>query len=298
MHKTSEAPASWVVVEYLRRLAIVTINRPEKLGALTKDGFYLLAQCLREIDTHDEVLPFLREREGFSARKFQRFVLFLQAVFHIQLTQIPSGADVSISRVVEPGVDMWRHSLRETVANNLNSTEAFYTHSKILVTALNGPVIGIAAALISFSDFIFCTPHVYLLTPFTSLGLIAEGGASVGFVRRMGASKATEALLTSRKVLAADLLACGFVNKIFDDCGVGEDGKLRERVIAHVNDIIGPHLVGSSLLEIKKLLTASMKQQIDQSMVAELMGGLQRQASGIPQKEFERIRTGQKRHKL
>ena len=189
------------------------------------------------------------------------------------LTQSPSGVDVSISRPIDPGTDIWRESLRETVAYTLNSTEAFYTHSKILVTVLNRPVVGIAAALISFSDFISCAPHAYLLTPFTSFGLIAEGGASVGFVRCMGASKATEALLMSRKILADDLVACGFVNKIFKDCGEGEDEKLSERVVAHVDDILGPHLVGSSLLKTKKFLVLSMKRQIDQSVVTELMGG-------------------------
>jgi peroxisomal 3,2-trans-enoyl-CoA isomerase len=207
------------------------------------------------------------------------------------------GADVSVSRQTPPGTDLWRHGLRETVANNLNLTQAFSSHSKILVTALNGPVVGIAAALISFSDFVYCVPHSYLLTPFSSLGLIAEGGASIGFVRRMGIAKANEALLTSRKVPAADLLACGFVNKIFD-CGKNEDAKFRALVLDHVDDIMGEHLVASSLIETKALIAAPMRRDIDSSMVAELFGGLRRTVAGIPQKEFEKIRTGAKRHKL
>jgi peroxisomal 3,2-trans-enoyl-CoA isomerase len=207
------------------------------------------------------------------------------------------GADVSVSRQTPPGTDLWRHGLRETVANNLNITQAFCSHSKILVTALNGPVVGIAAALISFSDFVYCVPHTYLLTPFSSLGLIAEGGASVGFVRRMGIGKANEALLSSRKISAADLLACGFVNKIFD-CGKHEDAKFRTLVSDHVDDIMGEHLVASSLIETKALISAPMRRNIDSSMVAELFGGLRRTVAGIPQREFEKIRTGSKRHKL
>ncbi|EUC29707.1 hypothetical protein COCCADRAFT_39955 [Bipolaris zeicola 26-R-13] len=144
---------------------------------------------------------------------------------------------------------IWRDSLRETVAHTLNSTEAFYAHSKILVTALDGPGVGIAAALISFVDFVFCAPHTYLLTPFfTSLGLIDEGGALVGFVRRMGVSKAMGALLKSG------------------------DEKLRERVVAHVDDILEEHLVGSVLLETKKPLVLVMKRQVDLSLMAELIG--------------------------
>lgn len=187
--------------------------------------------------------------------------------------------------------------MRETVANNLNITQAFYSHSKILVTALNGPVVGIAAALISFSDFIYCVPHTYLLTPFSSLGLIAEGGASVGFARRMGIGKANEALLTSRKVPAADLLACGFVNRIFE-CSQHEDAKFRTLVLDHIGNIMGEHLVSSSLIETKALIAAPMRRDIDSSVVAELFGGLRRTVAGIPQREFEKIRTGAKRHKL
>lgn len=46
---------SWITVEYQGRIALITINRPDKLNALPKDGFYRLSQCLREVDTRDEV---------------------------------------------------------------------------------------------------------------------------------------------------------------------------------------------------------------------------------------------------
>jgi Delta3-Delta2-enoyl-CoA isomerase len=116
-------------------------------------------------------------------------------------------------------------------------TQAFYSHSKVLVMALNGPIVGLSAALSGFSDFIYCTPHTYLLTPFSSLGLVAEGGASAALVRRMGFPKANEALLMSRRVPAPELLACGYVNEILD-CGMqGDgDGKFLEMVLERVND--------------------------------------------------------------
>ncbi|KAI6709422.1 enoyl-CoA hydratase/isomerase [Diplocarpon mali] len=118
------------------------------------------------------------------------------------------------------------HWLKIFVAYNLNITQAFYTHSKILVSALNGPAIGISAALIAFSDFIYCVPSKFLLTPFSSLGLVAEGGASRVFVQRLGISKANEALIMSKRITAEELLQVGFVNKIFD-VEKGEDEKFR-----------------------------------------------------------------------
>ena len=178
-------------------------------------------------------------------------------------------------------------------------TQAFYSHSKILVTALNGPIVGLAAALSAFSDFIYCTPQTYLLTPFSSLGLVAEGGASAALVRRMGFTKANEALLMSRRIPASDLLACGYVNEILD-CGIqgGGDEKFLTMVLGRIENRLGPHLIGSSLIEIKRLIALPMRRQIDEHLVAELFGGLERTKNGIPQREFEKLRTGQKRHKL
>jgi len=175
-------------------------------------------------------------------------------------------------------------------------TQAFYSHSKILVVALNGPVVGLAAALCGFADFIYCTPTTYLLTPFSSLGLVAEGGASLAFVRRMGITKANEALIMSKRIPADELLACGFVNKIIKNTDSESD--FLEHVLKEVDDRLGPHLIGSSLVKIKELIAAPMRREIDTMLVRELFVGLERTAAGIPQREFAKIKRGEKRHKL
>ena len=81
---------------------------------------------------------------------------------------------------------------------------------------MNGPAVGLSAAIIAFSDFIYAAPHSFLLTPFSSLGLVAEGNASVAFVERLGISKANEALIMSKRISAEELLHVNFVNKIID----------------------------------------------------------------------------------
>lgn len=207
------------------------------------------------------------------------------------------GADVTAARAVPEGEDPYRHQLRSFVSSNLNITEAFYSHPKILVTALNGPVVGLSAALIAFSDFIYCVPHAYLLTPFSSLGLVAEGGASIAFVQRLGISKANEALIMSKRISAEELLQTGFVNKIFD-CGKGEDAKFRSLVLEEIENRLGEHLIGDSLTKIKALIRKPMREKLDAQGVAEVFGGLERFAAGIPQEEFRKIASGEKRHKL
>ncbi|TVY52434.1 3,2-trans-enoyl-CoA isomerase, partial [Lachnellula suecica] len=220
-----------VSVEYRGRIAIITIDNQKQLNALTQDEYYELATYMRDIAQHDEVFITILTGKGryFSA-----------------------GANVSISSSQpDDDSDLAKHWLRTFVAGNLNITHAFYTHPKILITALNGPAIGLSAALIAFSDFIYCVPSTFLLTPFSSLGLVSEGNASRAFVQRLGIAKANEALLMSKRITAEELLSVGFVNKIFEECGKGEDEKFLGLVLEEVEERLGEHLIGSSLIQIK-----------------------------------------------
>lgn len=208
-----------------------------------------------------------------------------------------SGADVSISRDTPQNEDTKRHFLKSFVANNLHITHAFYTHPKILITALNGPAIGLSAALTAFSDFVYATPQAYLLTPFSSLGLVAEGGASRAFVSRLGISKANEALIMSKKLSSEELLHVGYVNKIFN-VKAGDDDAFMKEVLHEIDERLGTHLNQDSLLKIKALIRRPERDIMDAQGVAEVIGGLERFVSGIPQEEFRKIASGQKKHKL
>ncbi len=181
--------------------------------------------------------------------------------------------------------------------NNLNVTYAFSTHPKILVTALNGPAVGLSAGLIALSDFIYAAPHAFLLTPFTSLGLVAEGGASRTFVQRMGLSKANEALIMGKKMTAQELLQVGFVNKIFDTPPMESDGFLA-RVLEEVEEWLGDHVNGESMIRVKALIRRPERDLLDGQTVAEVMGGWDRMASGIPMEEFRKVAMGERKHKL
>ena len=192
---------------------------------------------------------------------------------------------------------MW---LKSFVANNLHITHAFYTHPKILVTALNGPAVGLSAALIAFSDFIYAAPHAYILTPFSSLGLVAEGNASFAFVKRLGISKANEALIMSKRIGIEELVQTGFVNKVFDVSVKSEEDSQRflGEVLKEVDDRLGDHLNGESLVKIKALIRKPDLDTLDRQGVEEVFGGLQRFLKGVPQEEFRKLASGEKKHKL
>ncbi|KAJ9651272.1 dodecenoyl-CoA isomerase [Neophaeococcomyces mojaviensis] len=266
-------------------IAIITLNRTKKLNALTQHHYYRISCLLRSIAANDSITITVLTGTGrfFSA-----------------------GADVTSARPAsDPSktdggeADRARRDvLGGFVANNLDITRSFYQHPKILVAALNGPTVGISAALLGFCDFIYAAPHTYFLTPFSSLGLVAEGGASYGLVQRMGISTANEALLQSRKISCEKLVHCGFVNKVFKGKDEKDSDGFLKQVLEELDDKLGSHLNRESLLGIKKLIRAPYEEALEAQGVREVMAGMQVFVNGVPQEEFRKIASGEKKHKL
>lgn len=275
-------PNSPILLTYSGKTAIITLNVPKKLNALDADTYYLLARAMNEVAARDDIYITILTGRGrfFSA-----------------------GADVTFGSTTDSSAIDERHQyLKSFVSNNLHITHAFYTHPKILITALNGPAVGLSAALIAFSDFVYAAPHTFLLTPFSSLGLVAEGNASIGFVRRLGISKANEALIMSKRITCNELVATGFVNKVIN-AGVdvkdeSYSDKFLGEVRKEVEERLGDHLNSESLVLIKELIQKPYREALDRQGVEEVMGGLQRFLKGVPQKEFARLASGEKKHKL
>jgi peroxisomal 3,2-trans-enoyl-CoA isomerase len=58
-----------VTLEYKGRIAVITIDNQKKLNAMTRDQYYMIANFLREVATHDEVFVTVLTGKGtyFSA---------------------------------------------------------------------------------------------------------------------------------------------------------------------------------------------------------------------------------------
>ncbi|KAH7357359.1 putative enoyl-CoA isomerase [Pyrenochaeta sp. MPI-SDFR-AT-0127] len=258
-------------------ISVITLNLPKKLNALTTSLYYRLGSLVREADTNPDTLVTLIIGTGrfFSA-----------------------GADLQASPATAAKLteDEPRKAwLPALVTNTVDVPSAFFSHSKVLICALNGPVLGLSAALISHADFIYAVPQAYLLTPFGSLGLVSEGGASTAFLHRMGVGLANEALLKGRKIAADELKAVGFVNNIVP---AKDEHEFRARVLEDVKDSFGAHLVPSSVIETKRIMRRSVIREQEALALDELFTGVKRFAEGIPQAEMKKIMTGQKKHKL
>jgi len=160
-----------ILLEIRAPYAIITLNQPQKKNALDSTLYKRLSALLQEIDAKPEVFVTVLTGRGdfFSA-----------------------GADVKSTREALGGANARVTSLERLSGSNLDLTRSFYRHSKILVAGLNGPAIGLSAALLGHFDFVYAVPTAYFLTPFSAISLVCEGGASEALVQRMGLGKANE----------------------------------------------------------------------------------------------------------
>ncbi|KAF2158376.1 hypothetical protein M409DRAFT_31101 [Zasmidium cellare ATCC 36951] len=274
---TPPKPIDEVKFEVRGRVAIITINQPKKLGALTRESYFHLSQLMRHVDGRRDIYITMLTGTGrfFSA-----------------------GADVfAASSDNAPKEQEYSKWLESFAAHNLNITQAFYSHRKILVSALNGPVVGIAAALIGHSDFVYAATHTYLLCPFTSLGLLPEGLSSRALINRLGPARGMEALLMSKRITCEELVGCGFVNKVFEAGRQGTRDFL-ESVLHEIDERLGAHLKPDALIKTKGLIRGPDKDLYDAQGAKEVFQGLEMFMRGIPQEEFRKIASKEKVHKL
>jgi len=268
--------ASTLTVEISDHIATITLNRPKSLNALTPEDYDAFANALRDIDRNEDVLVTVWQATGkwFCA-----------------------GTDVRRRVASSASVGSVRNALRNSIVSTTTDCgKALYSHSKILVAALNGPVMGITAAFLGYFDFIYALPSVWLAVPFTFLGIVAEGGASVSFVNRMGVAVANEVLIWGKKKNAEELLACGFINNIFRDQSVES---FQHEVHSHLLEELRG-LDPTAVLVVKSLIRRGLHEKNDPDAVnlRESYAQAERFASGIPAKQFSRVAAKEIKHKL
>ncbi|RMD41486.1 hypothetical protein DV735_g3642, partial [Chaetothyriales sp. CBS 134920] len=270
-----------VALRKVGRTAIITLNNPGELNACTSDHYFRISCLLRQIAEDPEITTTVLTGTG-------RFFSAGANVKSTRPARDPSQSEDSLRREV----------LQRFVSNNLDITRSFYTHPKILIGALNGPAVGLSAALLGFCDFIYAAPHTFLLTPFSSLGLVTEGLSSIGLVQRLGLPKANEALIMSRRIPCDELVATGFVTKVIAGKDRNDSDGFLAKVLEEVDDKLGAHLNQDSVTKIKALIRAPYVEALEAQGVREAFGMMQRFVIGAPQEEFRKIAAGEKRHKL
>lgn len=287
-----------ILYEVKGRTVVITLNLPKAYNALTGPEYRRIEQLVHcaAVEPGTFITVIQSTGDYFSAgANFKKGDLTDKAVKEdtVDLLQLVSDTDPARHEYFE---ERTGHAMTFG-ARNLSITDAFINHPKILVVALNGPVVGLSAALVAHADFIYATDNAFLLTPFTNIGLVAEGAASYTLLRRLGLSKANEALIMSKPISAQELKELGFVNEVYPKSKFKSTEEFNEYVQKYVQDRLYT-LNEPSVLLIKQQIRASFQTDVAAANHNEVIGGINRFAEGVPQKRFASLNKKTLKHKI
>ncbi len=92
-----------------------------------------------------------------------------------------------------------------------------------IVTAVNGPAVGIGMSLALMGDLILAARSAYFLLSFSRIGLVPDGGITWLLPRLIGAGRAREMALLAEKLPSEKALEWGLVNRVVDDARLMEE---------------------------------------------------------------------------
>ena len=88
---------------------------------------------------------------------------------------------------------------------------------KIVIAAINGPAAGIGAALAMACDLRVMTKSSYILSVFSNIALVPDGGLNWLLTRFLGYAKALEFAIEAKKIDSQMCLDFGIANKVVED---------------------------------------------------------------------------------
>ncbi|HYS49503.1 MAG TPA: enoyl-CoA hydratase [Xanthobacteraceae bacterium] len=194
MQALASTEATEVLYDVEDRVAIVTLNRPDKLNAWTpamQDGVRE-AFTRAEADDGVRAIVLTGAGRGFCA-----------------------GADMSglAARASGQGAILAPHAAptEGLAANFAQRLSYMLALKKPLIAAINGPAAGIGFVITLFCDLRFMADGAKLTTSFARRGLIAEHGIGWMLPRLIGPMHALDLLLSARMVEAKEADAMGLV---------------------------------------------------------------------------------------
>jgi enoyl-CoA hydratase/carnithine racemase len=177
-----------VLKEVQDGVAVLTLNRPERLNAWTVEMEHTYFGMLEECASSPEVRAIVvtGTGRGFCA-----------------------GADMHDLQAIGNGsLDTAEH------AQGRRAQSYPLSIPKPIVAAINGACAGIGLVQALMCDVRFATEGAKLTTAFARRGLVAEHGISWLLPRLVGPARALDLLLSGRVVSAEEALELGLVNRV------------------------------------------------------------------------------------
>lgn len=184
-----------ILYEVRDDVALVTMNRPEKLNAWTPRMSEEQADALAKANADDRVgaIVMTGAGRGFCAGAD------MADTFQSRIDGVDPGANTAEgSGGLPAGLD-WVALVRE---------------SKPLVAAINGAAVGIGLTMVLPFDVILASETARLGMGFIKMGLVPELASTHFLVQRMGFGRASELCLSGRLLDAEQAHADGLVDRL------------------------------------------------------------------------------------
>ena len=193
-----------VLYDVTDRVCTVTLNRPERLNAWTKQMHVDLKDAMHTAGADSEVRAIILTGagRGFCA-----------------------GADMGGLQAISAGSGTADRStdVKDTLPGGSTLAEFRMTYSyfpaipKFIIAAINGPAAGLGFVIPLYADLRFAAESAVFTTSFAQRGLIAEHGVSWLLPRLVGLPNALDLLCSVRKFRAPEALSLGLVNRVIAD---------------------------------------------------------------------------------
>ncbi len=177
---------SVVLTETRGAVALISLNRPDRLNSFNTELREALLVALKAADADDAVRAIVLAGEGraFSA-----------------------GADLKDAK---PGRDV-RANLMDEYKPLVGAVTGA---KKPVIAAVNGAAAGIGSAFVMACDLAVMEEDAYFYLAFANIGLIPDGGAHWRLLRALGHKRAYELIVTAGRLTAPEALASGLCNKV------------------------------------------------------------------------------------
>ncbi|KAM9349686.1 chromodomain Y-like protein [Symphorus nematophorus] len=144
--------------------------------------------------------------------------------------------------------------MAETIRTFVNT---FIQFRKPIVAAVNGPALGLGAAILPLCDVVWANEKAWFQTPYTAYGQTPDACSSFTFPRIMGLASANELLLSGRKLTAQEACSKGLVSQVLWPGTFTQEVMLRIKELVTVDSLV--------LRESKALMRNTSRSALEQA---------------------------------
>ena len=169
------------------KVATIKLNRPKLLNAVNEQLVWDFQEATEDVKNDDDIRVVILKGSGrgFSA-----------------------GADLSERST------SWKGSKDALIRGYKPFFKNIIEMPKPVIGSINGAAAGIGAALAMACDLRIMAKDAYIMSVFSNIALVPDGGLSFLLTRAIGYARALEYAIEAKKISSADCLSMGVANKV------------------------------------------------------------------------------------